>query len=109
MFKNKYLKQLQEVQAQIRSCTSNIAKVKMPTVNHHTAKGIMEHLQLAMEGAIGSDVFLKRNYYALSYLEELGNYFISIAKYERERQVYEEELNQLCKEERRLKEMLGID
>ena len=109
MFKRKYLKQLHDVQTRIRNCTATLAKLKMPTNRYNEAKEITKALQLAMGWFVDFDMFLKRNNYELNYLEELGNYFINISKYSREKFACNSELYQLREEERCLKEKLGID
>ena len=114
MFKNKYLTQLQVVQAQIKNCNASIAKLRAPTTNYPMAHQLSSHLAAIMNGSeniesVMQSTHLAKNQDAFDYLEELGNYFINIAKYQKEKYLYEEELKNLKCRERELKEILGIE
>ena len=114
MFKNKYLTQLQIIQAQIKNCKASIAKLKAPTTSYPLAHQLSAYLMRIMDGTadvekVMQSTHLSKNKDAFNYLEELGTYFVNIAKYKKEQQLYEEELNSLKRRERELKEILGIE
>jgi prefoldin subunit 5 len=116
VFKNKYLKQLQGVQAQIKNCKASIAKLNPPKPDSHKIENeILCLLEKLMYGC-HTDLaqlfevrFSRLKGETCDYLRELGEYFINIADYDQEMKRYETELAQLQKEERRLKEKLGIE
>ena len=116
MFNNKYLKQLQDIQAQIRTCTANINNSKPPAPDSIKIEADM--LRWLQSLVYGNDPFVEdlvQSYClrfkdeTLDYLHKLGEYFINISDCCKAEQKYKAELMQLQKEERHLKEKLGID
>ncbi len=117
MFENKYLKQLQAVQIQIKYCTANISNLNPPIPDSwRDIQVVCNWLETLMNGcdpntaksrlfrfsnSMGSDPF--------DYLSKLGQYFIDISHYYKEAEKYEEELRQLKIKEHKLKEKLGIN
>lgn len=116
MFKNKYLKQLQDIQAQIRNCKASIEKLTPPApctfkIGHHLVYWI-EAIFLDRKPNISElcqNEFRGRENETYDYLHELGEYFINIADYEKKKKQYDKELQQLQIEEGCLKRKLGID
>lgn len=111
MFKNKYLKQLRDVQTHIRDCKAVIANLDAPeprsiAIGSATRKYI-DSLTLGLKPNI-SKFFMGENE-VYEYLRQLGEYFINIATYEETIKIYTEKLQQLQEKERSLKEKLGID
>lgn len=111
MFKNKYLKQLQDVQVRIRDCKIAIANLDAPEPRA-IAIGIavrkyIDSLTLRLKPDISKFFMVENEVY--DYLRQLGEYFINIADYEKNKKTYTAELEQLQKEEHILKEKLGID
>ena len=116
MFKNKYLKQLQEVQAKIRSCKANLSSLKLPSPDSlDVTKEMKRWFELlfyqhdpAMSSLIDSlgDNFTGNT---LDYMKQLGEFFVNTAEYYKAEQRYKAELTQLQTEECRLKNKLGID
>lgn len=114
MFKNKYLKQLQDVQAQIKNCKASIAKLNPPEPDSRKIENeILRWLERLMYGCRPdlAQLFSFSGFKGetCDYLRELGEYFINIADYYLEMKRYETELAQLQIKERSLKEKLGID
>lgn len=116
MFKNKYLKQLQEVQVQIRTCKASLSNLKPPSPDSLNITKEMKHwFELlfyqhdpSMSSLIGS---LGNNFTGntLDYMKKLGEFFVNTAEYYKAEEKYKAELMQLQKEEHHLKEKLGID
>lgn len=114
MFKNKYLKQLQDVQSRIKNHKATIANLKMPTPSCKISRELCDWLEYISCGESSLDilehmVIRKLNVETFEYLERLGNYFVNIADYERSKSIYNDELRCLKLKESRLKEKLGID
>lgn len=116
MFKNKYLIQLQYVQGQIKKCKASTVKLKPPAPNSieisKDMKRWFEMLFLQNDPSVSSlieSVGRSFNGNTLDYISKLGEYFSNFADYYRNEIKYKEELIQLQKEERLLKEKLGID
>lgn len=115
MFQNKYLKQLQEVQAQIINCNENIEKLYVPTfssnIEYKNISYLFDHLRYGGNnmdvdrflGGVSGDKEVIYNY-----LRELGEYFINIVDYQNANERYHEELRQLREKECQLKNKLGI-
>lgn len=114
MFENKYLKQLQDVQVQIKGCKATIAELKPPSPDTlrigMDIKGWLDALfrqhEPAIQDLIGGR---KLNKESLDYLHKLGEYFIKVADYARAEQKCRTELELLRSREKSLKEKLGID
>lgn len=117
MFENKYLRQLQVVQLQIKYCTANRSELNPPKpdlfsarydicrwfealMNECDPKTAKSHL-LKFARCTGSEPY--------DYLNKLGQYFIDISHYYKETEKYDEELRQLKIKERKLKDKLGIN
>lgn len=116
MFKNKYLKQLQEIQAQIKTCTANINNLKPPAPSSVAVErdmlGWLDAIVYGHDPSIGS--ILENNRRSsrddtLDYMRKLGEYLINTADYCKADRTYKAELAWLRTEERRLKDKLGID
>ena len=116
MFKNKYLKQLQEVQAKINTCKARITELNPPEPCSESVSRSMrrwldslsyclhpsvESLQQAALGDDQIDTF--------KYIRQLGEYFVHIADYCYVSKSYQNELMWLQRQERNIKEKLGID
>ena len=116
MFKNKYLKQLQCVQEDIRTCGENIYNLLPPKpVNEKIHSKIMWTI-------LDRNIFDVENFFAsvlscakkknkdevVEYLRTLGEYFVQISDVYFAEQKYKSELEQLLQEELRLKNKLGI-
>lgn len=116
MFKNKYLKQLKDVQARIKDCKSSIAKLNPPApctfkIGHHLVCWL-EALFLDLKPNISElcqKEFRGRENETYDYLHELGEYFINISDYYKQQKRYSIEIEQLLREERDIKTKLGID
>ena len=114
MFK-KYLKQLQEVQALIKTNKANLAKLEMPEIResglHRLTNPLFTALSLGCSadinqiasGALEED---KKKFY--KYLHDLGEYFINFTDYCADTATYQAELRKLEAKERDLKAKLGI-
>ena len=116
MFKNKYLKQLRDVQMQIKDCKDSIAKLAPPApgsfkMGHHLSywfealfyganPNVSELFRMQFKGFENE---------TCAYLRSLGEYFVNIADYHKNQRIYTIELERLLKEERCLKEKLGIN
>lgn len=116
MFKNKHLKQLQEIQAQIKNCKASIAKLDPPVPNSSNMGYDLYHWLSALFFQNKPDVYqlYQREFTGFNdaksdYLRELGKYFMNIADYYQEMKRYETELAQLQIKERSLKDKLGIE
>lgn len=115
MFKNKYLKQLQEVQARIMECQASIEKLNLPQRNKTIKAGKLYDFFNALTLGVNPDVnWLLRDDNNgeiadfCKYLHELGEYLINLTDYIDAKKRYEEELIQLRKAESYLKDKLGI-
>ena len=106
---NKLLKQLQDVQLKIRQHNEMLKGHKVPTTKFRMSKDMAETLEMLMNGEIDINAFVQYNKVDFNYLEELGTYFVNIAKYQEDTEKYQEELHQLKVYERNLKNALGID
>lgn len=112
MFKqnnNHILHKLRNTQAKIKKCKDVMAQYNCPEADWHTAQGIMEYFKQLMIGTISVDAIVKYHDIDLNYLEEFGTYLANFAKYQKDTQKYQLELDELKKEERKLKDALGIE
>lgn len=116
MFKNKYLKQLQDIQAQIKNCKANLAELKMPEPSCDMKTGhlykFFEVLSVGMTPNVHS--LLTTMYHEdaerfCKHLNSLGEYFLNISDYYAKEEAYQSELYKLKSKERSLKEKLGIE
>lgn len=114
--KKKTLKQLQDVQAQIKNCKSSIEALKPPTPESMKVKSQMWHWleTLALGHRLEVDeVFMGRsanlNNDTLDYIHKLGEYFVNIAEWQKSSRKLHGELECLQVKERALKNQLGID
>ena len=116
MFKRKYLKQLQDVQGRIKTCRASIAQSKPPApdsmaISKEVARWL-KMLFLQADPSVSSlieSVGYGFDGNTLDYMSKLGEYFSNFADYCRNEQKYKSELEQLQKEERTLKDKLGIN
>jgi hypothetical protein len=115
MFKNKYLKQLQDVQARIKNCKELINKLSPPEPDSFRVGCDIYSWLCAMlhtdEPQVASfyDVFFTGfDDSNCDYMRKLGEYLINFADYEKKKKEYTMEFERLHREERRLKEKLGI-
>ena len=116
MFKNKYLQSLQIVQARIATCKAMLASLKPPAPDSWEIsidmKRWLEVLFYQHDPSVSSLIEIVGNDFTgntLDYMRQLGEYFTNFANYYRDKIKYDEELEQLQKEERILKDKLGID
>lgn len=116
MFKNKYLKQLQDIQAQIKNCKANLAELKMPEPSFYIKTGHLYEFFCQLSVGITPNVhaFLTTMHNEdaerfCKYLDSLGEYFLNISDYYAKEEVYQSELSKLKSKERNLKEKLGIE
>ena len=116
MFKNKYLKQLQDVQCRIKHCQRDLQKLEPPVPDSlKVEQDMLRWFQLLFSGCHPDLQFMLDKTFSgpdnktRSYASELGFYFLHITRYYKEKQQLEKYLNGLQNEERRLKEKLGID
>lgn len=110
------LKQLREVQSQIKNCTATIASLKVPTP---TSVKIQSDMMRWISSLVCDDnpdisLILQASFYGLEdetldYLHQLGEYFINVTDYYKAEKRYKAELTQLQTKERNLKAKLGID
>lgn len=115
MFKNKHLKQLQEVQTKIRQCEEEIKQLNPPVPDEYCVEfnaryllqailsGDERHMKLYQETK-----YLKYEEETYEYIHKLGQYLIDIAAHRQKKREYEDELKQLKHEESRMKAQLGI-
>jgi hypothetical protein len=110
------LKQLKNIQSQIKSCKETIALLEPPAPESlNDQKNMICWLRELSQGnnptveRASDGLILAHQYYSLDYLTKLGNYFINIAKYEKEKYVCSALLKQFLEQERYLKNQLGID
>jgi hypothetical protein len=114
MFKNKYIQQLQYVQGHIKKCKASITNLKPPSPPTLTIgrdidcwfHALFHQYDPAMSDLIESYTLKNES---IDYLRTLGEYLIGVADYYQDEIKYAEELKQLQKEERILKEKLGIN
>lgn len=116
MFKNKYLKQLQNIQAQIKKCKASIAELNPPQPDSREISRNLYHWlsSLFYKNDLGAELLYDEKYIkfdgpACDYLHKLGEYFMNTADYYNARMKYDAELNSLRQKECLLKEKLGID
>ena len=116
MFKNKYLKQLQEVQALIKTNKANLAKLEMLELEYDVPHSMPDAFFNAL--CCGQSVDIrsvsryqwkekKEKFY--KYLHDLGEYLINFTDYCAEEEMYNAELIKLQEKERSLKAKLGIE
>ena len=106
---NNLLKKLQDVQCKIRQCKDVINGYKAPKTKRIVAKDMAFALNMLMQGDIDIECFVNYNKLDFDYLEELGTYFVNVAKYQKDTEKYQEEIRQLKNMERKIKDDLGID
>jgi hypothetical protein len=112
MFKNKYLKQLQDVQARIKNCKASIAKLDPPKPGMRKIESnVYYYLEALVRGWYPNIEMIHPQYTddTYDYLYQLGEYLMNIADYEIKQNQYNQELGQLQIEEGCLKRKLGID
>ena len=116
MFKDKYLKQLQEVQRRIKNCKRDLQKLEPPVPDSlKVEQDMLLWFQLLFSGCqpdlqfMLDETFSGPDNKTLSYAYVLGRYFLNVAHYYTDKQKLEEYLKALRTEERHLKEKLGID
>ena len=109
MTSNNLLKKLQDVQCKIRQCKEVLKGYKAPTVKFRMGKDMAFTLGMLMNRDIDIDSFVHANNLDFDYLEELGTYFVNVAKYQKDTEKYQEEICQLKNMERKIKDDLGID
>lgn len=111
MFKNRDLKQLRKVQLAIRLHKADMEKLNSPKMDSFGSKiKLYDVLRPLFYGrSLSPDEFLELNDESLEYLQQIGRYLMNIADYVDTKKVYDKELKRLLKEERRLKEKLGIE
>lgn len=112
MFKNRYLKQLKDVQVRIKNCKAAIAALDPPEpLSIKVGRNVRAFID-ALTYRLHPDlqkVFGTFEDETYDYLHQLGEYFINIADYEKKKKQYNQELGQLQIEEGCLKRKLGID
>lgn len=115
MFKRKYLKQLQDVQARITACKLYLIDLEPPEPNSIHMSMNMRHWLDSLTSRLspGVDKLLSMTHDDVEedtykYIHQLGEFFINISDYYLENKKYTDELQQLQKEERVLKDKLGI-
>ena len=118
MFKRdkKTLKQLRDVQTQIKNCKSSIEALKTPTPGSMKVESQMwrwlETLALGYRLEV-DELFMNRstniNNDTLDYIHKLGEYFVNIAEWQKSSRKLHGELECLQVKERALKNQLGID
>lgn len=104
----KLLKELQEIQTQIYDYNSRIKCLEQPKTTYKIAQDLSDYFQYIAHDISDCSRWLNREKDTLSYLEELGNYLVNVAKYEKDKQTYKAELIKLQEEESRIKDKLGI-
>lgn len=111
----KYLNQLREVQALIRTNKANLAKLEMPKIEECNLCRLSDPFFTALRHGVTVDInriasgMLKedrKNFY--KYLRDLGEYLINFTDYYAKAEVYDAELIKLEEKERDLKSKLGI-
>ena len=111
MFKNKDLKQLQKTQSLIKHYKASIEKLKSPEsesyeIRHHAYKVLRP---LLWGERLDPDDFIFMSDASIDYISQIGQYLMNITNYIDTRKIYDKELERLQKEERILKEKLGIE
>ena len=113
MNNNKILKQLQDVQARIRSCKSCLDRLKPPAPQSWSTRQDMrrwlESLFMDCDPAVEwmfEDGFKGET---IIYANRLGHYLTNISYYYKEKEEYEAKIVTLKKEEAELKSKLGIE
>ena len=111
MFKNKHLKQLRKTQLLIKHYKESIEKLKSPVPDSSKAKmQVYDFFKLMAFGhSFTSGEILELSDASIEYLSQLGRYLMKVADYADTMHLYEKELERLKKEERSLKEKLGIE
>ena len=116
MFKRKYLKRLQDVQARIRTCKAYIAESSPPkpdsleiSINMHRWLNTLSNCMRPSVDQLLPMEYLNAEADTYKYIHQVGEFFINISDYYQEQKKYTEELRQLQIEERLLKEKLNID
>ena len=112
MFKNKYLKQLQDVQTQIRNCKVAIAELDPPKPSMRKIEtNVYYYLEALVQGWYPNIEMIHPQYTddTYDYLYQLGEYLMNIADYEIKQRQYNTEIEKLQRKEVYLKEKLGID
>lgn len=112
MFKNKYLKQLQDVRAQIKNLKDSIDALNPPEPNSIKVGNNIRVFVDALTYRLHPDiqkVFRDCDNETYDYLYKIGEYFMNVAEYEKKQKQYNKELEQLQAEENHLKRKLGID
>lgn len=116
MFKTKYLKQLQNVQSSIKNCKASLTQLNPPQPDsHQMSKNMYQWLsELFWRNNPDTSLLFEPGFAVLEddacdYLHKLGEYFINSADYYKNMRRFKEELSRLQKEERLLKDKLGID
>lgn len=116
MFKNKYLKQLQDVQAKIKECNKHIEALDNPPVPDFKIGNDLYYWLGALFCGNISPIYMlygkecnSLDTPTLEYLHKLGTYFINVSDYCSKKKQYEAKLRQLQAEEKRIKKILGIE
>ena len=111
MFKNKYLKQLRKVQFLIKHYKASIEKLKSPEPESFETKMQLYYALKSMLWGHSLDPgeLLELSDASIEHISQLGRYLMNIADYVDTQRVYEKELKRLQKEERSLKDKLGIE
>ena len=111
MFKNKHLEQLRKTQLLIKHYKECTEKLKSPVPNSFDAKMQVYDIFKAMAfgHSFTSGEILELSDESIEYISRLGLYLMNIADYADTMSVHERELKRLEKEERSLKEKLGIE
>ena len=103
------LNKLRAIKSKIKKYQDVMSKYTCPTTRYSMSERMSNDLRMLMNGTMDIDVFIKYEQIDIDYLEELGTYFVNLAKYQKDTQKYQEELNELKKKEQELKAALGID
>ena len=113
MFKNKHLMQLRKTQFLIKHYKECIEKLKSPVPDQDLLKTKMQVYDIFQAMALGhsftSGEILELSDASIEYISRLGLYLMNVADYADTMHVHKKELERLKKEERNLKEKLGIE
>lgn len=111
MFENKDLKQLRKVQSLIKHYKASIEKLNLPDPDLFKDKvTVYNVLRPILYGkSLNPGEFLELSDAAIEHIQQIGIFLTRITDYVGTMKVYEKELQRLRKEERRLKEKLGIE
>lgn len=111
MFENKDIKQLRKVQSRIKELKASIKKLNSPELDDYmTNRAICSVLGPMLYGkSLSPSEFLELSDASIEYIQKLGQYLANMAEYADTNKVYEKEIKRLQKEERRLKDKLGIE